>query len=322
MISFIQPLMEHTSNYIATINGVRIRLCLNTDDVLQYVVPQETYEKADPIKIAPVEFTLNLLITDSIPRQYMFHRDNENSGQISETEVIYPNRRYVLGNATIEFYQYPNHSVHIKTIASNSITVLTGNQYVLIFFLKFYIKQIVSEKNGATALHASAVGKECGAIAFLGHGNAGKSTIAYNLSTCGWAILHDDLIFIEEQDKDVLVRGVQVNPCLRRAALPYVLNDDKIVRSQAVFENKYHECFYLRNMTLIKESFPLKAIILLSTSDFSNEKPQAITTDTDWVLQSYIKDPVCRKMIEKLPVYGINRNLPIKQKMLFLNTLL
>ena len=323
IVGFIEPMRQCTQDYIVSINNVRIRVCINTEDILQYVLPDKTYWKIDPVKAEQFEYTLNILMTDSLSKQYVLHLDNhENLQKISKTEANCPNRQYVMGDMIIKLYQYPNHSVHIETAIHNSITVIAGNKYVLVFYLKYYIKEIVSKLSKLPQLHASAVAKNNSAIVFLGSGNTGKSTIAYNLTLYGWDMLHDDLVFVEKQRDVVCVHGIQVNPCLRRAGLPYVFNADTIFDSKDIFENKYHACFYLRNKILIKDSIPLKAVFLLSECDFAIGIPTAITTNSRCLLQSYISDSVCLKLIENISVYGFNKNTALKQIIPFLDMLI
>jgi len=76
-------------------------------------------------------------------------------------------------------------------------------------FLLGPVRAVLLHQRGFLVLHASAVVLDGGAIAFLGAGGWGKSTLAAALNARGHALVADDIVAVRLQDKQpVVLAGV------------------------------------------------------------------------------------------------------------------
>ena len=67
----------------------------------------------------------------------------------------------------------------------------------------------VLQQRGVTTLHASSVATTAGAVAFVGHRGAGKSSLAYALMKLGYPVMADDITGVSLEDgKPWVVSGV------------------------------------------------------------------------------------------------------------------
>ena len=316
MIQFIQPLPQQMWDYTVELNGVRIRVSLNTDDVLKNILPTEVYHIATDDD--RTDFSLYAILTSSVSEECVFHSETTSFGKPPlRTEENCPNRQYIIDDSKISLYSYPNNSVHIENQARNTISILTGNKNVLIFYLKDYLKRIVADHIDRCKLHASAVALNNGAVLFLGAGNVGKSTLAYNFTTCGWSLMHDDLVFIRKKENEILAEGIRIFPSLRKNALPYLTDQGTSVLQTHAFENEYHKCYYLHKVDTVNNELPIKAVFLLSPKEYPMETPMRITAKLNRILSDFVSDANCIRLLRKLPIYTVNRNIPIKQMIRF-----
>lgn len=318
MIPFIRPQPRQTEEYAATVNGVRLRLCLNTEDILRYLLPRDAYQKGVPADFAPVD-TLCALLTDSVSPEYTLHQDRD-PFQKREEAPFYPNARYEFGDTRVTLFRYPNHSVHIREDKENRTTLLAGDRNVLIFLLREAIKDTVSQRIGLPALHAGGVAKASGGVVFLAPGNGGKSTLALNLAARGWSLLHDDLIFADVRSQVPTVQGAQIAPSLRKAALPWVEAPEALLQGEAVYENPYHECCYFPEKTAKTGPVPLKALLFLTSEESQNAEVAYSPADPAALLEQALpKD--AREALSALPVYCLRRSAQMHRICAFLDTL-
>lgn len=79
MIQFIQPLPQQMWDYTVELNGVRIRVSLNTDDVLKNILPTEVYHIATDDD--RTDFSLYAILTSSVSEECVFHSETTSFGK-------------------------------------------------------------------------------------------------------------------------------------------------------------------------------------------------------------------------------------------------
>ncbi len=323
MIKFIKPQLGEVYQYMVTINGISILVVTNVEDILCSVVHAENYMVTEKNKFDFEVPTISIFLNSSIDSNYTVHssgRKNDKS-VYSDDDVLYPNQHYCFGNQNIIFNYYPNNSIIFFDSDNKNQIIVASIKDVLILYLKMYLKKIVliSTRN-SFALHASSVGTEIGGFVFLGQGNAGKSTLAFNLSQHGWKILNDDLVFLSDSFGLINIQGIEINPCVRGEAISYIEDSSSLLCNDRCIYNKYHDCYYLTSINTLKFNIPLKAIFILQ-KDFNN--PQLLSNISDYEIkkdllkkfkrnQSDIEDKMLLKLCE-IPMYQLNITCPVSQ---------
>ena len=323
MTKFIKPQLGEVDHYMVTINGIRILVVTNVGNILCSIVPIENYTLVEEKDIDSEVPTIYVLFNKAIDSNYTVRSDNkiENKTIHSTEEVSYPNQIYCLDNQKVVFNYYPNNSIILSDSDKKTHIIVASTKEVLIFYLKMYLKKVVlCTTQNLCVLHASSIGIESGGFAFLGQGNAGKSTLALNLTQYGWKMLNDDLIFLSHSSEHITIRGIDVNPCIRGEAISFIENSDFLLGNNYSVYNKYHDCYYLTSIDTLKLSIPLKAFFLLQ-KDFNNSQFLSEITDSNIkkeLLQKFNRnnfapeDQLFLKLCQ-IPMYYLNITHPVSE---------
>lgn len=330
MIKFIKPQLGEENYYVVEINDVRILVVTNIGDILYPIVSNKSYRIVDKISLDKDLPTIYVLLNKSIDDHYIVRKESEIQNKKSCTdEVCYPNQVYDVGNQKLIFNYYPNNSIISSSTDEKTHIIIASNEDVLVFYLKMYLKDIVLHvKQNICALHSSSVGNMRGGFIFLGHANTGKSTLALNLTQCGWSMLNDDLTFLSVSNNFITMRGIDVNPCIRGQALPYIENHSFLLNNGNSVYNKYHNCYYLTFINSLKMSIPLKAFFILF-KDANSPQLSIEITDTvrkSEILQEYIRNDLAAYNqtffnLCKIPMYYLNVTHPVSKIDTYLRTL-
>ena len=323
MIKFIKPQLGTVYQYMVTINGISILVVTNVEDILCPVIHAENYMVTEKNRFDLEVPTISVFLNSCIDSNYTVHSSGRKKDKsvYSDDEYLYPNQHYCFGNQNIIFNYYPNNSIIFFDSDNKNQIIVASIKDVLILYLKMYLKKIVLiSARDLFALHASSVGTEVGGFAFLGQGNAGKSTLAFNLSQHGWKILNDDLVFLSDSSGIVDIQGIEINPCVRGESIPYIEDSSSVLFNNRFIYNKYHDCYYLTSIDTLKSNIPLKAIFILQ-KDPNN--PQFLSNISDHEIrkellkkfkrnQSDVEDKMLLKLC-KIPMYQLNITCPISQ---------
>ena len=327
MIKYITPQCAGVQSYLATINGISIHICTNINDVLQRILSKNSYCCISESELDEQLFTIYLLKSEAIKEEYTVREDIPLAlEKIVDQDYEYPNEKYQFGSQLIIFYSYPNNTIIINEPNNNYCTIIASNIDVLTFHLKNKIKEILIKNLENCALHASAVAFENKAFVFMGESNSGKSTLAYNLTYYGWELVNDDLVFIEAQKETLRVKGAEVNPCIREAALPYLLDSDKFHNTQAKYYNPYHKCYYLQELKKANKDCTLKALFVLTNDKDNYTFPTIIDRKISkrGLLERFLRfdmDDSIYLKLSNVPIYKINVKCSVENISRFLRTL-
>lgn len=132
----------------------------------------------------------------------------------------------------------------------------------------------VLQRRGITALHASTVYMNCGAIALCGARESGKSTTAAALSLRGIPVLCEDITALNEQDGVVQVEPGYPRICLWPEAVQALLGSrDALPRLTPTWEKCFLELGN-RNTKFESQRRPLGSVYILAPRVAESDAPR------------------------------------------------
>jgi hypothetical protein len=175
---------------------------------------------------------------------------------------------------------------------------------------------------GMYALHASAVRMPEGAVAFLGHSGAGKSTMAAFLARRGFGVVSDDLCVLDPSSGvGCPPRVIPVAPALKLWASALERLGDRADGLPQVWSG---EMKYRMPVSEIEEHVPLAAVVFLEWDDAPDAEPQvarvegvrAVARLMEYFHFEYIMKAVgrqaecfelCGRMLRSVPAFTLRR---------------
>ncbi len=163
--------------------------------------------------------SITVIIDENIfPRKYDYE-SYDDSVFTTKDHPMYMDNVYneVIESEGIKVYKYhyPNQSLHIFNSVDNSVVSVVSNVKDAIKYLKFAIKQTLSEyliKKSIYPIHGAAVSIQGRGFLFVSGSHTGKTTLYKNLICNGFLPINDDIVFWKCEGDRISMTGCPILP--------------------------------------------------------------------------------------------------------------
>lgn len=152
-----------------------------------------------------------------------------------------------------------------------------------------WVLSVVLQALGVEVLHASAVLTRAGVIALCAASGTGKSTIAFGLSRCGYAVWADDAVAVEISGPQIRVVPLPFETRLRPASASYFSGEGGAMPARAVRQDLAQ---------VSPELVPLAALCLLERAGHGQEGLNVERVDPSGAFPALLSHAYCFSLVD------------------------